>query len=126
VQLKQNSMKKVFSALCAIVMITMMTHAKPEPITGTNAATKTTAKSITVAPKPETKPAGSTAATVKPLTKKTVVTTTSNAKLKADGTPDKRFKENKVAKVSSGPKKADGTPDMRYKANQAVAKKSTK
>ena len=35
--------------------------------------------------------------------------------LKKDGTPDKRFKENKPAK---GPLKKDGTPDMRYKANK--------
>ena len=39
----------------------------------------------------------------------------SASKMKADGTPDKRFKENKVA---AGPLKKDGTPDMRYKANK--------
>ncbi len=32
--------------------------------------------------------------------------------LKKDGTPDKRYKSNKV------PLKKDGTPDMRYKVNQ--------
>jgi hypothetical protein len=32
--------------------------------------------------------------------------------LKKDGTPDKRYKSNKV------PTKKDGTPDMRYKVNQ--------
>lgn len=37
--------------------------------------------------------------------------------LKKDGTPDKRFKENK-AKATAGPAKKDGTPDMRYKANK--------
>ena len=40
--------------------------------------------------------------------------------LKKDGTPDKRFKENKTPK---GPLKKDGTPDMRYKANKTVKKK---
>jgi hypothetical protein len=35
--------------------------------------------------------------------------------LKKDGTPDKRFKENKKP---AGPVKKDGTPDMRYKANK--------
>lgn len=40
---------------------------------------------------------------------------TAASKMKADGTPDKRFKENKVA---AGPLKKDGTPDMRYKANK--------
>lgn len=39
-------------------------------------------------------------------------------KMKADGTPDKRFKENKAAKPTAGPLKKDGTPDMRYKANK--------
>lgn len=42
--------------------------------------------------------------------------------LKKDGTPDKRFKENKAAKTE-GPKKKDGTPDMRYKQNKEAAKK---
>ena len=37
------------------------------------------------------------------------------APLKKDGTPDKRFKENKKAK---GPLKKDGTPDKRYKENK--------
>lgn len=41
---------------------------------------------------------------------------------KKDGTPDKRFKENKNVKAQ-GPKKADGTPDMRYKSNKPAAKK---
>lgn len=37
------------------------------------------------------------------------------APLKKDGTPDKRFKENKKAK---GPLKKDGTLDKRYKENK--------
>lgn len=41
-------------------------------------------------------------------------TTSTNTKLKADGTPDKRYKENKNLKK-------DGTPDMRYKANKEKA-----
>jgi hypothetical protein len=46
------------------------------------------------------------------------------APLKKDGTPDKRFKENKAPK---GPLKKDGTPDMRSKANNPNAgKKKTK
>ncbi|WP_343703830.1 hypothetical protein [Chitinophaga sp.] len=48
---------------------------------------------------------------------------TANAKhLKKDGTPDKRYKENKKA---SAPKKKDGTPDMRYKENKEKAKKKS-
>ncbi len=38
--------------------------------------------------------------------------------VKADGTPDKRYKENKTTAKAAGPMKKDGTPDMRYKANK--------
>ena len=44
-------------------------------------------------------------------------------KMKKDGTPDMRKKENKAAKPAAGPTKKDGTPDMRYKANKDAAKK---
>ena len=43
-------------------------------------------------------------------------------KMKKDGTPDMRYKENKEKKAA-GPMKKDGTPDMRYKANKDAAKK---
>ena len=39
-------------------------------------------------------------------------------KLKKDGTPDMRYKENKEAAKKTGPTKKDGTPDMRYKENK--------
>lgn len=39
------------------------------------------------------------------------------APMKKDGTPDKRFKENKESKPK-GPLKKDGTPDKRYKENK--------
>ena len=43
--------------------------------------------------------------------------------LRKNGTPDLRFKENKIAKTApAGPLKKDSTPDMRYKANKAKAK----
>jgi len=50
----------------------------------------------------------------------TTTSTNSKTKTKKDGTPDKRFKENKTttSTVSTGPKKKDGTLDMRYKANK--------
>jgi len=52
-------------------------------------------------------------------------TTTTASKVKADGTPDMRFKENKTKAVTKvvGPTKKDGTADMRYKANKAAAAK---
>ena len=43
--------------------------------------------------------------------------------MKKDGTPDKRYKENKAA-AAEGPKKKDGTPDKRYKANKTAEKKA--
>jgi hypothetical protein len=39
------------------------------------------------------------------------VANTPDVKLKKDGTPDKRYKANKMLKK-------DGTPDKRYKANK--------
>lgn len=44
------------------------------------------------------------------------------AKLKKDGTPDKRYKENKEAEKPAGPLKKDGTPDKRYKENKTEKK----
>lgn len=59
----------------------------------------------------QTAPAKAPQQTVK--TVKTTETKTAKpvAKMKKDGTPDKRYKENKMLKK-------DGTPDKRYKANK--------
>lgn len=38
-------------------------------------------------------------------------------RMKADGTPDMRYKENQKMKPAPGPMKKDGAPDMRYKSN---------
>ena len=44
-------------------------------------------------------------------------------KLKKDGTPDKRYKENKKEEAAPvGPTKKDGTPDKRYKENKTTPK----
>lgn len=44
-------------------------------------------------------------------------------RLKKDGTPDKRFKENKKEEAApAGPTKKDGTPDKRYKENKTTPK----
>jgi len=46
--------------------------------------------------------------------------TSTSTKMKADGTPDMRYSENKMTKttkMSTGP---DGTPDMRYKPNKTT------
>ena len=57
------------------------------------------------------------AQTAQPAQGKTLVGEQKSAKMKKDGTPDMRYKENKAAKPA-GPLKKDGTPDMRYKANK--------
>jgi biopolymer transport protein ExbD len=79
----------------------------------------------------------------KPGTTKTTVATkqtgkdktTITVKTKADGTPDKRYAENKKLKADGTPDKRysenknlkkDGTPDKRYKANKADSLKSAK
>lgn len=58
---------------------------------------------------------------------KSTATSANTKHLKKDGTPDRRYKENKKEeKPASGPTKKDGTPDMRYKANNPAAGKGTK
>ncbi len=42
-----------------------------------------------------------------------------------DGTPDRRFKENKAETAAPvAPTKKDGTPDMRYKTNRNTTPKA--
>lgn len=52
-----------------------------------------------------------TTKTVKPIKAAETNTSKSATKLKKDGTPDKRYKENQKLKK-------DGTPDKRYKVNK--------
>jgi hypothetical protein len=47
--------------------------------------------------------------------------TTTTAPTKKDGTPDKRYKENKNAGSETKHVKKDGTPDKRYKENKTDA-----
>ncbi|WP_199117274.1 hypothetical protein [Pedobacter sp. ASV28] len=86
-------------------------------------ATKTEAKKAEVKAV-ETKNAAATA-TKKEVKKVETKATAANSKLKADGSPDMRYKANKETKaVVAGPKKKDGTADMRFKANKEAAKKN--
>ncbi len=76
---------------------------------------------VTFAQKPSDAKAKPTTQVVKPDVKKSEKKEVKKAPLvKKDGTPDKRFKENKEAKPApaAGPLKKDGTPDKRYKANK--------
>ena len=90
-------MKKLLIAICLLSGIagtSMAQQASKKPVEKATTAKPPTAKTV--------KPATTTATTVVPL--------------KADGTPDKRFKENKATKAV--PLKKDGTPDKRYKVNK--------
>lgn len=99
-------MKKFFTAMSLVLGLGLATaqHTAPAASTNTHQVAKTTKTAVkdVKAVKPATKPA---MAVAKPATAPTAV------KMKKDGTPDKRYKENKHLK-------ADGTPDKRYKENK--------
>jgi hypothetical protein len=104
-------MKKLLMAVTMFLGFAAVTSAQ-------TAVKKTETK--TVAVKPATAPAKVVAMDkAKPATAKPAPAA-STAKVKADGTPDMRYKDNKTtAKPVEGPKKADGTPDKRFKENKA-------
>lgn len=113
-------MKKLLLALSIMLGFTAVVSAQSatKKTTATPAAVKPVAApaKVVTMQKTETKPVAVKAATPSATAAKPV---------KADGTPDMRFKENqKAAKPVAGPKKADGTPDMRYKENQKAKGKS--
>jgi len=56
------------------------------------------------------------------VTRKTTTESTSSVHLKKDGTPDKRFKENKT--TTTVHLKKDGTPDKRFKENKTTTTKT--
>ncbi|KAA9036637.1 hypothetical protein FW778_18670 [Ginsengibacter hankyongi] len=93
------------------IMIALFFLAATLGFTNVNAQQKTTAK----------KQAKTTTVKAKE------VTNTKKMGLKKDGTPDMRYKENKVTKTTThaGPTKKDGTADMRYKANKTKTTKKT-
>lgn len=92
-------MKKILFLMVAIVAFTSATMAQGTATKSSKAkVTQNEATTVTQ------KPAGA-----------------ESAKLKKDGTPDKRFKENKNTPAPAGPTKKDGTPDKRYKANKDAA-----
>ncbi len=86
---------------------------KPATKLETVPAVKPRVEATTPSSKPTQAPA-TKAESKKPTTISPAGTTT---KTKKDGTPDKRYKENKNLKK-------DGTPDMRYKQNQPASPKN--
>lgn len=106
-------MKKLLLALTAFVFMTSMSIAQKKEAAKGKPAEKAKTEKAAPAAKPAAAPAAKPAAA--PVAGPT----------KKDGTPDKRFKENKGAPTTApaGPTKKDGTPDMRFKANKEAAKK---
>ena len=115
-------MKKLLFASCLMLAMALTTTAQTP---ATKAAPVKQAPIKAVPPpakvvKMEKAPA--TATTAKPVAKAKPATVTGTP-VKADGSPDMRYKQNKGAAAPvAGPKKADGTADMRYKANKPAAK----
>ncbi|SER93257.1 hypothetical protein [Pedobacter rhizosphaerae] len=110
-------MKKLLS-LIAIAALGLTTAFAQTPAATTTPAKKVVKKEVKTATAP-------VKAGVKQEAKKVETKTTTTAtKVKADGTPDMRFKENKAKAVTkvAGPTKKDGTADMRYKANKEATK----
>ena len=117
-------MKKLILAVVSLFMISAASSAqttapavkkadKPTvAVTAVKKETPKTAKVVKMAPATTTTPAPATTTT-------TTTTTTTATPTKKDGTPDKRFKANKVVVK---PTKKDGTPDMRYKENKMKPK----
>ena len=93
--IKTKKMKKLMVALFFLMSISLGSFAQTPTTKGPTAPVAKTEK---------------TAATTKPK----AATTTVHAK--KDGTPDRRFKENKNTSVKHI--KKDGTPDRRYKENK--------
>ncbi len=118
-------MKKLLSLIAMIVLGASTTFAQTP--TAASVAKQTPKK--VVAAKTQTKKVESKAVAAKttaPVVAKKEVkkaTTVSSTKLKADGTPDMRYTNNRAKKgVTVGPTKKDGTADMRYKANKHAKK----
>jgi hypothetical protein len=108
-------MKKLFVAFAFVLGFTGMASAQ----TKTAIAPAKPAKEVAAKPLATTKTTTAAASTTKTPTAAKVATTnaaatTGGVKLKADGTPDKRYK----ATTTNVPLKKDGTPDKRFKGNK--------
>jgi hypothetical protein len=97
----------VFLAAVTYGQTTTTVKKDPKKVTTKTEQVKTTSKTQAVT-------------TDKSLTVNKTAIDTSKTKMKKDGTPDKRFKENKTKAKAAGPLKKDGTPDMRYKDNKTA------
>ena len=106
-------MKKLFVAFAFMLGFAGIASAqtKMAPAKVKEVTTKT---AVTTKTTPAAASTTKTPAAVKTPAATKATTTTDAVKLKADGTPDKRYK----AATTKGPVKADGTPYKRFKANK--------
>lgn len=114
-------MKRLLIATFAVLFIGTAGFAQTKTTKPVNSVTQTKPVVKKEVAKTQMKQTSVSAKTSTKATGTTTTTTTNTAtktKLKKDGTPDKRFKENKTTVSTVTPKKKDGTPDMRYKANK--------
>jgi uncharacterized membrane protein YcgQ (UPF0703/DUF1980 family) len=111
--LKLQNMKKFFFAVAIAFGISSAAMAQTKTVATTPAAKPAkeaaSTKSTVAAPATTKTPAAPKATTA---AAPAAATSTNGVKLKADGTPDKRYK------AAAGPVKADGTPDKRFKSNK--------
>lgn len=114
-------MKKILTFIAILFLGTSTTFAQTS---GKSSAPKQTAKNaVTIKNGTKTVAVKPTAPILAKKEVKKTTATVSSTKLKADGTPDMRYAENKGKKgVIAGPTKKDGTADMRYKANKPAKK----
>lgn len=109
-------MKKIVYLLMAFIFVSGSSFAQNKAGKAVKDPAAKSAPALKAEPKPKTeaKPKAEPKQEAKGATK-----------LKKDGTPDMRYKENKEAgkKKPEGPMKKDGTPDMRHKANKEAAGK---
>jgi hypothetical protein len=112
-------MKRIFSFLAALLVASGLTAQAQTPATSTTQMSTSSSKMTTT----KTAPAP---------TQTTRTTTTSEKgmmgvhKMKADGTPDMRYKSNKsTTTTKTGPMTKSGTPDMRYKSNKTTTTTTT-
>ena len=120
-------MKRLLGFLISLSLLGSATHAQTAvPATGMVSSSKAMATKMSQAPATAThtitSKTGMMSSTAHASSKNMATKIATSSKMKVDGTPDMRYKENKMAKTTTaiGKMKADGTPDMRYKANKAT------
>lgn len=117
-------MKKILIACSMLLGISLATSAQTQTPSTTAPVKKHVATKQTIAATETAKQKTQhTTAAVKQTEKKTTAATNqvkTASPLKKDGTPDKRYKENKQLVHA----KKDGTPDKRFRENKAAGKKA--